>query len=232
MPTPSAIDRDFTTDELLALGMCIPHSGFADKIGQFALDDALSPPEPGGILFVGDSDIGLWREDGLFGECFAGLPVLNRGFGGARTWETLLYFSKLVPPYRPRTIVYCCGDNDIAKLKSEKGATNAVIGFRLFHERVAAWVPETRHIFYLGIHPSPIDAPLWGYIEEANRQLRPLCAAAIMPRVTFVDYLHLLLGTDGRPRDEFFRADRLHFTPEFYRILGSFLRPLLESPKA
>ena len=205
--------------------MVIPAVGFADEIERFREDDLRHPPPPGGILFVGDSDIRLWSADNRFAEDFAGLPALNRGFGGARTWETLLYFRDLVVPSCPRAIVYCCGDNDIAKLQ-ERGIFNAVHGFRLFLDAVRAHAPSVRKVFYLAIHPSPVDEPLWGFIARANAQLRPLCVQSGLAE--FVDYLPLLLDEQGRPRPEFFKPDRLHFTPAFYRQLGAFLRPTLE----
>jgi hypothetical protein len=182
---------------------------------------------PGGIVFVGDSDIRLWRADNGFAEDFAGLPALNRGFGGARTWETLLYFNDLVMPYAPRRIVYCCGDNDIAKLR-DQGVASAVQGFRLFLEAVRVNAPSVRRVLYLAIHPSPSDEPLWGFIEQANAQVRTLCERS-EGLAEWVDYRHLLLDARGRPRDDCFRPDRLHVTRDFYRQWGSFLRSRLGS---
>ncbi len=214
-----------TVDDLRAAGLTVPFVGFEDEIARFREQDRLRPP-PGAILFVGDSDIRFWNFDDAFAADFAGLPALNRGFGGARTWESLLYFHDLVPPSRPRSIVYCCGDNDIAKLKAD-GVFNAFHGFRLFLDRVKAHAPSVRKVFYLAIHPSPADEPLWGFIEQANELLRPFCDSSGLAE--FVDFKPLLLDPQGRPRSDYFRPDRLHFTREFYRRLGTFLRPKLES---
>jgi lysophospholipase L1-like esterase len=214
----------YTPAELQALGMKIPGVGFADVIQKYVESDNVQPPVPGGILFVGDSDIACWNHDHCFAEGFAGLPVINRGFGGARTWEVLIYFPQVVRPYRPRTIVYCAGDNDIATLKAD-GVASAVNGFRLFLGQVAAFLPDTRRVLYLGIHPSPSDEPLWGYIAEANRQIVQLCRDS--PVAEFVDFNHLLHDAAGKICPALFRADRLHFTPAFYRTLSAFLRPRL-----
>ena len=221
---PAPTKPGYTQEELQALGMVIPGVSFEAEIQRFVDADRLQPPAPGGILFVGDSDIACWNHDNCFAEGFAGLPARNRGFGGARSWEVLIYFEQVVLPYRPRTIVYCAGDNDIANLK-ESGVASAVTGFRLFLEQVAAFLPETRRVLYLGIHPSPKDEPLWGYIAEANRQILEICRTSKVAE--FVDFNHLLHGADGKIRPELFRADRLHFTPACYRTLGAFLRPRL-----
>jgi lysophospholipase L1-like esterase len=226
VPTASGF---LTVEDLEQRGMLVPEVRFADEIERFVAADVQAPPAPGGILFVGDSDIRLWMESGRFAADFAGLPVVNRGFGGARTWEVLLYFAQLVLPSGPHVIVYCAGDNDIARLK-ERGAASAVLGFRLFLEQVALHVPETSVVFYLAIHHSPVDAPLWGAIDEANVGLRRLCDDS--PLARFVDYLHLLSDERGQLRTECFRPDRLHFTADFYRELADFLRPRIEAAGA
>jgi lysophospholipase L1-like esterase len=219
-----------TRAELARRGMTIPEVRFGQEIRRFAAADRAAPPTPGGALFVGDSDIRCWNDDGLFATAFAGLPAVNRGFGGARTWEMLLYFDKLVPPHRPRVVVYCCGDNDIASL-GEPGADSAVTGFRIFLELLAARAPEVRRVLYLGIHPSPAGEPLWGAIARANRALRRVCRES-SGLAEFIDYRHLLLDARGRPRPELFRPDGLHFGAELYRRLGALLRPLIESALA
>ena len=101
-----------TRENLEAIGMIVPEVRFEDEIARYVEADADRPPH-GGILFVGDSDIRRW-DPAAMADAFAGLPVINRGFGGARTWEVLLYLHRIVLPYRPHVIVYGCGDNDIA----------------------------------------------------------------------------------------------------------------------
>lgn len=216
-------DLPCTDKRLRRAGMLVPEIRFQDEIERFEEADRREPPPEGGILFVGDSDIRRWDGD-AFRQHFAGLPVLNRGFGGARTWEVLLFFDRVVLPCRPRVIVYCAGDNDIARLK-EDGVRSAVIGFRLFLELVEKHIPETGRVLYLAIHRSPSDKPLWAFIEQTNVELRQLCRASRIAE--FVDYLHLLTSTDGGLLEDFFAPDRLHFTSEFYHRLSAFLRPLV-----
>lgn len=82
-----------TEDDLERAATRIPDVRFAEAVDAFVRTDQASPPAPGGVLFVGDSDIRLWAP---IEEYFPALPVMNRGFGGARTWEVLLYFDRLV----------------------------------------------------------------------------------------------------------------------------------------
>ena len=214
----------FTKAGLERAGMRIPDVKFHGEIQAFARTDRERPPRPGGILFVGDSDIRFWNDDGCFEEAFADLNAINRGFGGARTWETLIYFPRIIAPYRPDLIVYNAGDNDIAALKSA-GPDTAEIGVRLFLRMVRKHLPETRRVFYLAIHPAPCNEPLWRHQREANRRIRARCEACDFAE--YLDYLALIVTATGSLRRSVFRADRLHYTPAFYRVLAAYVRPIL-----
>jgi lysophospholipase L1-like esterase len=211
-------------ESLKSLGMLIPKVGYEDEIKAFQELERKQKPIQNGILFVGDSDIRYWTHGEQFQKDFQGLPVTNRGFGGSKTWEVLLYFNELILPSSPKAIVYCCGDNDIAVLE-KNGVKNAVLGFELFLEQVRLKAPTVEKIFYLGIHPSPSDEPLWGYINDANQQLRKVCAEN--KKVEFVDYLFLLMDKQGKLNANCFNEDGLHFSPSFYKNFANYLRPII-----
>lgn len=211
-------------EDLLAFGLNVPTIGFEDEIVAYEAKDRENRPSPCGVLFLGDSDIRRWVP-GIFQRRFAKFGAVNRGFGGARTWETLIYFSRLVLPLRPRVVVYCAGDNDIAKLGAA-GVASAVQGFQLFMGLVSAHLPQTKRVLYLAIHPSPSDRPLWPFIAQANEKLKAFCAET--PKTFFVDYLSLLKNADGSLRENCFLADGLHFSPAFYEELSAFLEPIVE----
>ena len=48
-----------------------------------------------------------------------------------------------------------------------------------------------------------------------------------MPRVGFVDAYDISLTPDGKARPELFVKDRLHFSPEGYKLLADRVRPFL-----
>ena len=216
--------KNHTVESLTALGMVIPFAGYEDVIKAFQSSDQLRPPKQNGILFVGDSDIRFWNFDGQFEKDFSGWPVLNRGFGGSRTWEILLNFNELVLSSHPQCIVYCCGDNDIAVLQ-QKGVSNAVLGFQLFLEQVKIKAPFVKKILYMAIHPSPIDAPLWNHIHEANQLIKEICSNSDLAE--FMDYLYLLKDQKGNLRADCFKEDQLHFSSHFYNQWGEYIKPKL-----
>lgn len=208
-------------------GMVIPSVRFEDEIEAFLASDRRRPPSPGGILFVGDSDIRFWNDGGQFEADFNApgrlpLPAINRGFGGARTWEVLLYFPHIVLPHQPSVIVYLAGDNDIASLRAE-GARSALTGFRLFLELASEHLPQTRRVLYLPIHRSPVNEQLWDVQRQANEQLQQLCEESAL--ADYADYLPLLADDEGYLRQDAFRADGLHWRTHFYAELADWLRP-------
>jgi lysophospholipase L1-like esterase len=217
--------QPLTIEALRRKGFAIPSVRFRTEIDAFVRADAERPPEPGGVLFVGDSDIARWRAEDMFDEHFRGLGAVNRGFGGARSWETLLYFRETVESSRPRTIVYNAGDNDlIAGADIPLGQIRDC--FALFLDAVASRLPETRRVMYLAIHPAPARAGGEAAQQEANRLLRQLCEED--PRAEFVDYLGLLRDETGALREECFVPDGLHYSAAFYAEWAAFLRPRLE----
>ena len=221
--------QELNIEQLEQLGMVIPDVGFEDAIAEFELADAEKHPAPGSILFYGDSDIRVWLQEDQFTKDFAEMPVVNRGFGGAQIWETILYFKRVVLPHKPSVIVYNCGDNDVCKLSrlDEDGPRNVEIGFRVFLELVEKYLPELKQLIYLGIHPAPKrnDDGLWPVQDEANKRVEKICAE--YPWAVYEDYNHMLYSDDGELRNKDFLDDRVHFSPLFYERLGMRVREMI-----
>src|SRR5215471_5291197 len=71
-------------------------SQYETDIHAFEVEDMSDPPPKGGIIFTGSSSIRMWttlRED------FAGLPVLNRGFGGSMIPEVTAFLDRIIVPH-------------------------------------------------------------------------------------------------------------------------------------
>src|SRR5918993_184530 len=111
------------------------------EIRAFEQTDRQSPPPTGGIVFAGSSSIRLWKT--LAGD-FAGLPVLNRAFGGSQIREGTAFADRIVIPYRPRLIVFYCGSNDVV---SGRAVPDVVDDLRTFVGRIHVPLPRTRLIY-------------------------------------------------------------------------------------
>ncbi|MBC7804650.1 MAG: hypothetical protein H7145_00675 [Akkermansiaceae bacterium] len=192
---------------------------YADSIAAFAKADQASPPKTGGILFVGSS---IFREWTRLGEQMAPLPVMNRAFGGARTWEVLHYADRIVFPYAPRVIVYYCGSNDINAGETADAIAGRV---RQFGERVAERLPDTK-VYFVSSLRSPQKRDRWDVVDATNRMVREY--ATTTKNRDFIDANPLVFDKDGQPRMELYREDGLHYKDTFYRALATLIKPVLK----
>ena len=193
---------------------------FAGEIAAFDTADRAAPPAPGGIVFVGSSTIRLWSS---LANDFAGLPVINRGFGGSTFPEALHYLQRTVVRYHPRTVVVYEGDNDLAGGRTPQQIAD---DYRAFVRGVRDSLPEARIVF-LAIKPSPSRWQLESQRQEANRLVRAIVAADRSQ--TFVDVgTPMIDASSGHPRPALYRADSLHMTPAGYALWRATVAPVLK----
>src|SRR6476619_4722811 len=118
--TPKAI-RSTKTDPALGVGVTSNSASakeskptgparFESEIAAFEKWDHQNAVPRDCILFVGSSTIRLWQT----ADAFPDLPVINRGFGGSTVADVNYFADRIVFKYKPRTIVFYAGDNDIA----------------------------------------------------------------------------------------------------------------------
>ena len=200
------------------------------SLDAFAAADRLHAPRPGGVLFVGSSSIRLW--DGLeqqFGggadsDAAADPVIIKRGFGGSRLADVAQYLDRLVLPYKPRLVVVYAGDNDLA----EGRAPHEVLeSFRSLVDGVQRELPQTR-IAYVSIKPSPLREALMPQIRETNALIRGYAGST--PGLDYIDIHTPMLGADGRPRAELFRADALHLNEAGYALWKTVIGSHLGAP--
>lgn len=207
----------------LALGQELPRpQRWEQQIQAFEAQDRTRPPAKGGILFVGSSSIRLWD----VAKSFPTLPVLNRGFGGSFLSDTVHFADRIIVPYEPRLIVVYAGDNDLAAGKSPDVV---FADFKALAQIVEKALPKTRLVF-LSIKPSPKRWSLSTKAKQANQLIADFVRQH--DRLTFVDVSTPMLGADGKPRAELFRADNLHLNATGYQLWASLLKPLLDKSSA
>lgn len=191
---------------------------FESEIRQFEASDSASRPAAGGIVFVGSSSFRKWES---LARDFAGLPVLNRGFGGSTFPEAMHYASRIVLPYHPREIVVYEGDNDLASGRTPRQVAD---DYRAFVYAMRAALPSARIVF-VSIKPSPSRWALAPAAREANRLVQAIVARDTLQ--SYVDVFTPMLGADGRPRPELFVSDSLHMTPAGYAVWRARIAPAL-----
>ena len=188
------------------------------EVAAYEAADLKSPPPKGGILFIGSSTIRLWK---TLAEDYPDHKVINRGFGGTEIVDSTHFADRLIFPHEPKQIFLRAGGNDIHAGRTPR---QVAADFAEFVRVVHARLPKTE-IVYIGVSPAPSR---WGESDkyrELNRLIREM--ALEMPRVGFVDTFDMVLRPDGSARPELFVKDRLHFSPEGYKLLKERVRPFL-----
>src|SRR5262245_7175394 len=190
------------------------------SIRKFEAQDRLKPPPSGLIVFVGSSSFTLWS---TMEQDLSPLPVLNRGFGGAKIGDVVHYADRIVIPYNPRAIVLFAGTNDISG--PEPATAQAVFDRYLsFVKCVQGTLPEVP-IYYIAITPSASRWKYWHIAREANELIHEHTKSD--PRLRFIDLTDHLLGSDGKPDRSLYRIDRLHPNKRGYAKWIAVIKPLL-----
>jgi lysophospholipase L1-like esterase len=191
---------------------------FETEIRAFESWDAQNSYPVNAILFVGSSSIRMWQT----AVSFPDLPVINRGFGGSCVSDVNHFADRIVLKYKPRTIVFYAGDNDIAAGKSPQQVFEE---FRAFTKLVYDGLPETR-IIWLPIKPSIDRWKLWPLMQEANASVKAL--AEWDEKLDYVDTATPMLTAGNKPRLDLFLDDGLHLNERGYVLWTAILKPTLD----
>lgn len=179
---------------------------------------AEDPPAKGGIVFAGSSTVRLWD----LARSFPDWKATNSGFGGSEIRDVTHFADRLIFKHEPRAIVFYAGDNDV---NSRRTPEQLLADFRAFVEAIRTKLPAAR-IYFIAIKPSPSRWKQFETQSQANKSVREYCARN--DRLTYIDIVPLLLGTDGLPREELYAKDKLHLSPGGYEVLTSAVRKALK----
>jgi lysophospholipase L1-like esterase len=193
-------------------------SQWEKSIAAFEASDRTAPPPKNGILFVGSSTIVRWK---TLQQDFPGLPVINRGFGGNQIVDSTHFAERMIFPYAPRLIVLRAGGNDIHAGKSPE---QVFAEFKEFVATVHGKLPKTE-ILYIS---QPPTIARWEE-RDALKTLNALVAAYVKTdsRLKYVETYDTTLDSKGQPRPELFVEDKLHFSPEGYKVMVERVRPAI-----
>jgi lysophospholipase L1-like esterase len=192
------------------------------SIRRFEVQDHCQPPVPGKIVFAGSSSFTFWS---TLERDMAPLPVLNRGFGGARMQDVVHYVKRIVLPYRPRAVLLFAGTNDIAWPKPSS-AEQVYEGYLAIVHCVHSVLPETP-IYFVAITPTPARWRYWPIAQEANCLISE--HTRLNPPLRFIDPTDHLLSPDGKPDRSLYRFDGIHPNSRGYVRWTAVIKPILEA---
>jgi lysophospholipase L1-like esterase len=186
------------------------------SIAEFEAEDKKSPPAKGALLFIGSSTIVRWK---TLAADYAGVPVLNRGFGGNQIKDSTFYAERMIFPYEPKAIFLRAGGNDI---NAGWPAEDVFTDFKTLVAKVRERLPSVP-IYYIGLSPTVKRVK---QIDEGNK-LNDLISAWVKEQtaMTYIDTRNMTFDADGKVRPDLFVEDMLHFNPEGYKLLAAAVKP-------
>ena len=192
-------------------------------IRKYEKQDVESPPSEGAILFIGSSSIRYWK---TLSADMAPLSVLNRGFGGSQISEVNHYVDRIVFPYKPQSIVFYAGENDLSGLFYTKKKTPEGVqdDFRTFSQNVHEQFPRVP-IFFISIKPPKRRKSFWPEMQKTNSLVEDFCNSDEL--LHYIDIVPSMLDMNGNPRSDLFKWDGIHMNELGYEIWTSIIRDIL-----
>jgi len=186
------------------------------EVARFVEADRAAPPARCQVLFVGSSSIVRWE---TLAADMAPMPVINRGFGGSHIEYVNRWFDQIVAPYRPRSIVFYAGENDI---DAGKSASRVVSDFDEFMKRKTGALATTP-VYFISLKPSKARFSQFVHQDEVNAAIRS--RVATRSDLHYIDVVSPMLKS-GKPRD-IFVDDNLHMNAAGYAIWTRAVRKAL-----
>lgn len=188
------------------------------EVAAIEVRDRESPPQPGGIVFVGSSTIRRWKTDQLLSD----LPVVNHGFGGSELTDTRHFAERLVIAARPKVVLVYAGSNDLSKGASPIRVHDDFVGFA---EKVHKALPETEIVF-LSIKPTIRRWAIIHRVRAANALVEAACLDG--KHLHFLNVYPDMLNAAGEPEVKYLADDGLHLNDAGYEYLTKLIRPDIE----
>lgn len=196
-----------------------PSTKWEKEIAAFETADKTTPPPQKAILFVGSSSIRLWDNMASY---FPGYQIIQRGFGGGQLSDVVQYADRIVIPYNPRVIIVGAGGNDI---RAHRSPEEVLASFQAFVGKVRAKLPNVR-ICFMSLYPSPSDWKWHEQQEKANALVAKYISTGA--DLHYIDLWTPMLGADGQPRIDIFKADKHHNNEAGYKIRVAAILPFLK----
>lgn len=188
-----------------------------DDIQQFEkLDKNENHPE-NAILFTGSSSIRLWS---TLKEDMAPYPVIQRGFGGSKLSDFVVYANRIVAPHPCSAIVIFIA-NDITGGENDKSPETVAALFRQSLKIIRKTHRETP-VFWIAVTPTPSRWKAWTEIQKAGTLIKNICGKE--KNTYYINTDFAFLDENGIPVKKYFRQDMLHLNADGYKLWNGLIK--------
>jgi lysophospholipase L1-like esterase len=190
-------------------------------IREFEASDIENPAPRHAVLFIGRSSIRFWK--GLEKDMWP-VPVINRGFGGAKIRDLIYYSDRIIFPYEPKTIVLFAGTNDITGRPNDKTPHQVFKDFKELTDLLEKKIPGTP-LYYLAITPTVKRWDLWPLHKKINQLIEKYSAENEL--LNFVETDFYFLNANGLPDKNCIWWDGIHLNQTGYQVWTNLMKPVL-----
>ncbi|MFZ0280528.1 MAG: GDSL-type esterase/lipase family protein [Bacteroidales bacterium] len=214
------MNRNLLLITLLVITSCAPLKKYSElpevkawesDIEKFEEMDLTKSYPSDAILFTGSSSIRMWS---TINKDMLPYNVIQRGYGGAKLSDFVVYADRIIYPHQCQAIVIFIG-NDIAGNDNDKSPLEVSGLFRKALYIIRRKFPDTP-VFWISITPTPSRWHVWPEIREANQMIRKICENH--RNTYYIDTESSFLTTSGLPNNDLFIDDRLHLNADGYAL--------------
>jgi hypothetical protein len=173
------------------------------------------------ILFAGSSSILLWSD---MEKDMAPYQVIQRGYGGAKLSDFVVYSNRIFDPHPCKAIVIFIA-NDITGSDKDKSPREVAGLFRNVLKIIRKTHPQTP-VFWIAITPTVSRWKAWPRIQEANNLIKNTCEK--QKNTYFIRTDFAFLNENGQPREDLFRSDKLHLSVKGYAVWTEIIKKELD----
>ena len=188
-----------------------------------AFDEHAAQEPANAVLFVGSSSIRLWTS---LKADMSPMPVIQRGFGGAKMVDVAYYAERLVNQYHPSAVVVFVGTNDLHPGR-EKPPEVLLSLYKVFVAKVRLELPDVP-IYYVAITPTPKRWEAWPAVRATNNLIKAYIETE--DNHVFIDTEQVFLEESGTPIADNY-TDSLHLSEQGYAQWTGLIKPLLLANK-
>lgn len=212
---------------LITFAACSPAKKYVESAAKWEkeiqglekLDKENSYPE-NSILFIGSSSIRLW--DNIKAD-MTPYPVIQRGVGGSKLSDILVYEDRLVNPNKFRAVVVFVA-NDIHGGKEDRSPEEVL---KLYKQLVKSIRKDHKNqpIFFTQITPTESRWHVWANTQKANNLIKNYTEK--YDKLFYIETADKFLGEDGKPIQSYYRSDKLHLTQQGYDVWAATIKASL-----
>jgi hypothetical protein len=174
------------------------------------------------ILFAGSSSIRLWTS---LEKDMAPYRVIQRGYGGAKLSDFVVYAGRIFDSHQCKAIVLFIA-NDITGSEQDKTPKEVAALLKNVLKTIRKVHPNTT-VFWIAITPTASRWKVWPDIQKANALIKQICENK--KNTYFIRTDFAFLNENGLPKDDLFRDDKLHLTEKGYAIWTEIIKKELNT---